>query len=185
MTRPNLAVPIALLLALPLGASGCVVTVPVPETVYSDCHAIGSSDWAARIERIPDHHNRPVLKATLIVTGKVVVPGAGYGVSLDFGPLQRLDQPVRQILVRTDPPERAEAGGPVTVAVEGRFPARRHENALTIRCGDGTLAIVRSIAPPPPPVQAKAKTKAGRSTRTRPTMLVAQARVRTTGIPAA
>jgi hypothetical protein len=172
------------LLALPLVASGCVVTVPVPETVYSDCHAIGSSDWAARIERIPDHHNRPVLKATLIVTGKVVVPGAGYDVSLDFGPLQRLDQPVRQILVRTDPPDRAEAGGPVTVAVEGRFPARRHENALTIRCGDGTLAIVKSIAPPPP-VQPKGKSKAGRRTRTRPTTLAAQTRVRATGIPAA
>src|SRR3979409_1963202 len=47
-----------LLLALPLGAGGCVVTVPVPETVYSQCHAIGSSDWAGRVERIPDHHNR-------------------------------------------------------------------------------------------------------------------------------
>jgi hypothetical protein len=183
MKRPSLALPLFLLLVLPLGASGCVVTVPVPETVYSDCHAIGSSDWAARIERIPDHHNRPMLKATLIVTGKVVVPGAGYDVSLDFGPLQRLDQPVRQILVRTNPPDRADAGPPVTVAVEGRFPARRHENALTIRCGDGTLAIVKSITPTP--VQAKGKSKAGRRTRIRPTMPAAQTRVRATGIPAA
>jgi hypothetical protein len=136
---------LAIIFALPLLACGCLVSVPVPETTYSTCHAIESSDWTARIERIADHHNRPVYRPILIVTGKLVVPNENYSVSLDLGPVQKLDEPVQQILVRTIPPESAAAGSPATIAVEGRFPARKRYGALAIRCGDGILAIVKSI----------------------------------------
>jgi hypothetical protein len=179
MPRPRLAI----LFALPGLACGCVVSVPVPETTYSACHATGAGDWTARVERIPDHHNRPVYKPILIVTGKLVVPNENYSVSLDLGPVQNLDEPVQQILVRTIPPDGAAPGPPATIAVEGRFPARKRYGALAIRCGDGILAIVKSI--PREGDQPKVKSKAGRRTRTSPAMPVTQTRVRATGIPAA
>ncbi len=131
------------LLSLPL--CGCLMLPVVEENVYSTCHAVASSDWSAHVERIPDHHNRPLWKPTLIVTGKVTVPSDGYEVSLDLGPVQRLDGPVQQILVRTTPPSGSVAQTPVTLDVRGAFPARKRYGAVIIRCGDGTLAIIKSV----------------------------------------
>src|SRR4051812_32192806 len=102
---------LALIVALPLLAGGCLMLPVVEDPVYSTCHAVGSSGWTARVDYIPDHHNRPVFKPTLIVSGRVTVPGEGYAVSLDLGPVQKLDAPVQQILVRTEPP-----AGPATPA---------------------------------------------------------------------
>ena len=159
MSRPHPAI----LFALPLLAGGCVVSVPVPENVYSTCHAIESSDWNARVERIADNHNRPVYHPILIVSGKVVVPNVNYAVSLDLGPVHKLDEPVQQILVRTIPPGEPGVGPPATIAVEGRFPARKRYGALEIRCGDGILAIVKSVPrEPDPPGRVNRRQETGR-----------------------
>lgn len=136
---------LAILLPLPLLAGGCLMLPVVEDPVYSTCHAIGSSDWTAHVERIPDHHNRPVLKPTLIVSGQVTVPSDGYSVSLDLGPVEKIDGIVQQILVRTGPPRRPAAQVLTNVAVRGAFPARKHYDAVRIRCGDGTLAIIKSV----------------------------------------
>jgi len=136
---------LALLLSLPLAAGGCLMLPVVEEPVYSTCHAVGSSDWTAHVERIPDHHNRPILKPTLIVTGKVIVPSEGYSVSLDLGPVRKLDAPVQQILVRTEPPAGPAGQALTTEDVRGAFPALKRYGAVTIRCGDGTLAIIKPI----------------------------------------
>lgn len=140
---PRAARPIAA--ALLLLPAACLVKLPVEETVYSPCHALASSDWRAHVIRIPSAHVRPIMKPFLVVEGKVTVPGAGYSVSLDLGPVERLDGPVQQILVRTTPPDGAEAGPPVVQSVRGTFPARKRYSGLRIRCGDGTLALVRDI----------------------------------------
>ncbi|HEX5181742.1 MAG TPA: hypothetical protein VFW19_01195 [Allosphingosinicella sp.] len=132
-------------LSLPLLAGGCLMLPVVEEHVYSTCHALGSSDWDAHVERIPDHHNRPVLKPTLLVSGKVIVPSGGYSASLDLGPVQKLDAPVQQILIRTDPPGGKEPQAPATIDVRGRFPALKRYGAVVIRCGDGTMAIIKPV----------------------------------------
>src|SRR3569832_653817 len=95
---------LASIVLLPLLAGGCLMLPVVEDPVYSTCHAVASSDWTARVDNIPGHHNRPVYKATLIVSGRVTLPSTGYAVSLDLGPVQRLDAPVQQILLRTEPP---------------------------------------------------------------------------------
>jgi hypothetical protein len=136
---------------LPLLNGGCLALPVIEENVYSPCHAIASSGWTAHVERIPDHHNRPVLKSTLIVTGRVTVPSDGYDVSLDLGPVQRLDTLVQQVIVRTRPPSEPAAPAPTIVDVSGAFPALKSYGAVTIRCGDGTLAIVKPVPRETPP----------------------------------
>lgn len=137
--------PLAVALSLPLLAGGCLMLPVVDDPVYSTCHALGSSGWTAHVERIPDHHNRPILKPTLIVSGRVTVPSDDYSMSLDLGPVQKLDAPVQQILVRTQPPARPAAPAPTMVDVHGAFPALKRYGAVTIRCGDGTLAIIKPV----------------------------------------
>src|SRR5437763_17065296 len=100
---------LATIAMLPLLAGGCLIPPAIEDPVYSTCHAIASADWTARVDYIPDHHNRPILKPTLIVRGRITVPSEGYAVSLDLGPVQKLDLPVQQILVRTQPPRDPEA----------------------------------------------------------------------------
>jgi hypothetical protein len=132
----------AFVLLLPLVAEGCLHPPVVEDHVYSPCHAVSAGGWSAHVERIPDHHNRPVLKPTLIVSGKVTVPGDGYAVSLDLGPVQRFDTPVQQIMLRTDG---SGNGTPTTLDVSGTFPALKRYGAVTIRCGDGTIAIIKPV----------------------------------------
>ena len=134
-----------LVLSLPLLAGACVMLPVVEDPVYSTCHAVGSSGWSAHVERIPDHHNRPIYKPTLIVSGQVTVPSEGYSVSLDLGPVRKLDGPVQQILVRTEPPSEPAARTLTTVDVRAAFPALKRYQAVYIRCGDGILGIVKSI----------------------------------------
>jgi hypothetical protein len=144
--RPMQTLRLVLIALLPLPTGGCLMLPVVEENVYSTCHALASTGWSAHVERIPDHHNRPIFKPTLIVRGKVTVPDEGYSVSLDLGPVQRLDAPVQQILVRTEPPSRPSATAAATnVDVSGAFPALKHYGAVTIRCGDGTLAIIKPV----------------------------------------
>src|SRR3954447_25428913 len=90
------------ILLLPLLAGGCLHPPVVEDHVYSPCHAVSAGDWSAHVERIPDHHTRPVLQPSLFVSGEATAPGDGYAVSLELGPVQRLDAPVQQILVRTE-----------------------------------------------------------------------------------
>jgi hypothetical protein len=123
----------------------------VEDPVYSACHAVGSSGWTARVDYVPDHHNRPVFKPTLIVSGRVTLPSDGYAVSLDRGPVQKLDAPVQQILVRTEAPGGTAAPARTEVAVSAAFPALKRYGAVTIRCGDGTLAIIKPVPRAPKP----------------------------------
>jgi hypothetical protein len=127
-----------LLAASALILVGCA---DLPDPVYSACHAIGSSDWRAWVER----HASAQKRATLVVTGKVTVPTGGYSVSLARGPVQQLDPPVQQVLVRTDPPEGVATQAITVHDVRGEFPAQNGSGPVTIRCGDGTLAIISKV----------------------------------------
>jgi hypothetical protein len=122
----------ALLLLLP---AACSVTPPVRETIYSSCHVLGSSAWKAHVEIFPTSSPIPYLRRKLVVTGRVTT-AAGLYPSLAEGPVSRLDEPVQQVLIRTE--GTAEAGGaPVTHDVRGVFPAMKRYGGIALRCGDG------------------------------------------------
>ena len=134
----------ALLLLLP---AACVVHTPVPETIYSTCHVLGSSGWTARVEVFESNHPIPVLDRRLIVTGKVTTAGDLF-VSLERGPVARLDDPVQQIMVRTEGTPQANVA-PVTHNVRGEFPALKRYGGVALRCGDGIIGEIKDVPMPP------------------------------------
>lgn len=135
---------LALLLALP---AGCALDGPVRDTGYSACHVLGSSDWKAHVEIFPTASPIPYLRRKLVVTGKVTA-AAGYFASLAEGPVSRLDEPVQQVVVRTE--GSAEPGAaPVVHNVRAVFPAIKRYGGVAIRCGDGIIAEIRDVPAPP------------------------------------
>ena len=134
------AAPLLLLMA------GCAV--PVPETVYSPCHAAGSGGWTAAIQSYQTDHGKPLTRYNLVVSGEVTVPSGGYRVWLEEGPLQEIEPRTRQVLVRTDPPDEGATMAIVTHRVRAAFPGDRRIGQVAIRCGDGILAVV-PVAPAP------------------------------------
>ena len=142
MTRYRSLAALAALLSL----AACIPS-PAPEPIYSACHVLGSSDWKARVELYPSASPKPYLRRKLIVTGKVTTAGGGY-VSLDEGPVSRLDDPVQQVLVRTEGSGEAGAA-PVVHNVRGDFRALDRYGGVAIRCGDGIIAEIRDVAIPP------------------------------------
>jgi hypothetical protein len=123
----------------------CIPT-PAPEPIYSACHVLGSTDWQARVEIYTSASPTPFLRRRLIVTGKVTTAGSGIYVSLAQGPVSRLDDPMQQVLVRT---EGSPGGPPATHNVRVVFPALDHYGGVAIRCGDGIIAEIRDVAIPP------------------------------------
>ena len=136
------AAPILLLLL-----SGCMATAGVPDPVYSPCHVLGSSDWKAHVEFSSTASPIPYLTRKLVVTGKVVTAG-GYYASIGQGPVSRLDEPVQQIMVRTEGSPEAGAA-PVTHNVRAVVPALKRYGGVAIRCGDGIIAEIRDVPAPP------------------------------------
>ena len=141
MTRSRLAAALGAFLVLP----SCIPT-PAPEPTYSACRVLGSSDWRARVETYPNATPIPYVRRRLVVTGKVTTAGGGIYVSLDEGPVERLDDPVQQVVVRT---EGSPGGAPVVHDVRGVFPALDHYGGVAIRCGDGIIAEIREVVIPP------------------------------------
>jgi hypothetical protein len=134
----------ALLLVLP---AGCISTAKVPETIYSPCHVLGSSDWKAEVEIFPTASPVPYLRRKLVVTGKVTT-AAGYSASIAEGPVSHLDDPVQQVMVRTE--GSPEAGGPPVVHnVRAVMPGMKRYGGVAIRCGDGIIAEIREVPAPP------------------------------------
>lgn len=139
-SRRPLAIAAAALLAAALG--GCVIPVSVPETVYSPCHAGTSGAWRAEVESYLTAHGKPLTRYNLVVTGEVTVPTGGFRVWLEEGPVQEIEPRTLQVLVRTDPPVEGATQAIVTHQVRGVFPAQKRIGQVSLRCGDGTLAIV-------------------------------------------
>ncbi|HEU0135503.1 MAG TPA: hypothetical protein VFR28_11835 [Allosphingosinicella sp.] len=135
---------LAVLLAL---SAGCAIDGPIRETGYSACHVLGSSDWKAEVVLDPTESPVPYLRRKLVVTGKVTTAG-GYLASLGEGPVARLDEPIQQVMVRTDGAPEAGAA-PVVHEVRGVFPAIKRYGGVAIRCGDGIIAEIREVPAPP------------------------------------
>lgn len=134
-----------LVLPLLLAPAACLTKIEVPDEIYSPCRALASSDWSAHIETYQTAHNRPLTRRNLVVEGKVTVPGPAYAVSLDLGPVERLQPRVQQVIVRTAG-ESAAADSPTIRSVRGTFAWGKRQMPIRIRCGDGTLAFIPAIA---------------------------------------
>lgn len=134
----------ALAALVPLAACTSMVE---PEPVYSACRTLSSSDWQARVEIYPNATPVPYLRRRLIVTGKVTTPG-GVHASLAEGPVSKLDDPVQQVMVRTEGSPEAGAA-PATHNVRAVMPGLDHYGAIAIRCGDGIIAEIRDVTVPP------------------------------------
>ena len=133
---------LAFLLPPLLAASGCTLGEPARSIVYSPCHAIGSRDWRAHVARISiTTQKAPLHRTFLFVEGEVTAPESDE-VSLERGPVTRLDQPVQQILIRTDGPG---TGAPLAHRVRGRFRALGRYGSVAIRCGDGIVGTIREV----------------------------------------
>jgi hypothetical protein len=125
--------------------AGCYV--PVPETIYSRCEALGTSGWTARVERHPNEKGK--MKRRIAVRGTVTLPSAGYGVSLERGPVERVEPRALQVLVRSRAPSEAAAQAVTPYQVEGIFPYDSQIGAISVRCGDGIIAEIPAIEAEP------------------------------------
>ncbi|HEX8481637.1 MAG TPA: hypothetical protein VF650_07035 [Allosphingosinicella sp.] len=135
---------LAVILALP---AACALDGPVRDTGYSACQVMASSDWKAQVELDPTASPVPYLRRKLVVTGKVTTAG-GYRPSLYEGPVARLDEPIQQVMVRTEGSPEAGAA-PVVHNVRAIFPAMKRYGGVAIRCGDGIIAEIREVPAPP------------------------------------
>jgi hypothetical protein len=142
LIRSRLPAALAAFLILP----SCIPS-PAPEPIYSACRGVmGSSDWQARVELDPSASPIPYIRRKLIVTGRVTTAGGGVYVSLAQGPVEKLDDPVQQVLVRT---EGSPGGAPVVHNVRASMPALDHYGGVAIRCGDGIIAEIKTVTIPP------------------------------------
>jgi hypothetical protein len=139
--------PAALAAPLLLLTAGCTSTARISETVYSPCHVLGSSDWKAHVEFSSTASPIPYLRRKLVVTGKVTTAG-GYYASIGQGPVSQLDEPVQQIMVRTEGSPQPGAA-PVVHTVRAVMPALKRYGGVAIRCGDGIIAEIRDVPAPP------------------------------------
>ena len=125
-------------------AAGCYV--PVPETVYSRCDALGAADWTARQEqRQVERKSKP----GVAVSGTLSLPSAGYDVSLERGPIERVEPRALQVLVRTRAPSEPAAQAVTQYEVSAFFAHDDRIGAVAVRCGDGILAEVPLLASEP------------------------------------
>ena len=135
------------LVPLLLLTAACISTAPVPDTIYSPCHVLGSSDWTAQVEFFPTASPVPYVRRKLVVTGKVTTAG-GYSASIAEGPVSQLDEPVQQVMVRTE--GAADPGASRVVHnVRAVMPALKRYGGVAIRCGDGIIAEIGEVPVPP------------------------------------
>ena len=135
---------LAALLCLPVLTTGCLLEQPAERIVYSPCHATATANWRAWIETVNVSRSKaPLHRTFLFVGGDVTVPGEGWAVSLERGPVEQLREPVQQLIVRTSG---SGAGAPVVRRVDGRFRPLRRYGSIAIRCGDSVIATIRDVA---------------------------------------
>ncbi|TFI57904.1 hypothetical protein E2493_11950 [Sphingomonas parva] len=127
-----------LLVSLCAAAAGCFL--PVRETVYSRCEALAATGWTARLEP------RAGGGGAVAVAGSITLPSAGYEVTLERGPVERIEPRALQVLVRTRAPDAPAAQAVTQYGVSGVFPYDGEIGAVALRCGDGILAVTQ-IAP--------------------------------------
>ena len=80
-----------------------------------------------------------------MVSGRVSVPTGGYRVALEPGPVQRLEPPVQQVILRTTPPAEGATQAIVTHDVQGVFERVEGVERVAVRCGDGIVALIPTI----------------------------------------
>jgi hypothetical protein len=122
-------------LALLAGLGGC--HDPVRNPIYTRCSAIATGDWQARIVGT----SRP----RLVVSGRVTMPTGGYRVALIAGPVQQLEPPVQQVILRTTRVRGGATQAVVAHDVQGVFEHEPGVERVSVRCGDGIVGLIPTI----------------------------------------
>ena len=126
--------------AMGLALASCAAVPPGAEPA-GPCPIIGSSDWAAWVNAMPGPNARPAL----MVTGKVMVPTAGY--TFAWHDLRVMESYPVQIVaeLRAIPPQGPATQGIVAHDVRGEWPMSPPVGSFTVRCGDMVLARVAPV----------------------------------------
>jgi hypothetical protein len=106
-----------------------------------DCPILGSSDWSAFIDDMPDPSKRPMLT----ISGKVRVPSGGYRARfLDMRVAE--SYPVQIFLdLAVTPPSGPATQAITTIDVGGEFPVPPPVGSVTIRCGGQVIGVINEI----------------------------------------
>lgn len=131
--------------AFPILAAGallaCCAPVPAGPAGPLACPVTGSGDWRAWINAMPGPNARP----TLIVTGKVTAPTAGYHFAWG-DPAIMESYPVQVALhLNAHPPAGPAAQVVTTYDVRGEWPMSPPVGSVTVRCGDMVLASISPV----------------------------------------
>lgn len=131
--------------AFPIFAAGVLLascaSVPAAPAGPLACPVTGSSDWRAWINAMPGPNAQP----TLIVTGKVTAPTAGYHFAWG-DPVVMESYPVQVALeLRAHPPAGPAAQVVTTYDVRGQWPMSPPVGSVTVRCGDMVLARISPV----------------------------------------
>lgn len=121
-------------------AGGCANAPPVPLSPLA-CPISGSSDWRAWVNAMPGPSARP----TLIVTGKVTTPSAGYHFAWSE-PTVMESHPVQvSVELQAHAPADPAAQVITTESVRGEWPIDPPVGAVSVRCGDMVLARIAPV----------------------------------------
>lgn len=106
-----------------------------------NCPVLESSDWNAWLNKIPGTES-----ASLNISAKVVLPSAGYNISLVNGPLDRRQPPTQRVRLDIVKPVSPSRVSPVTQDLVGKLPAfTKSYHSIMIICGDKVLENITDI----------------------------------------
>lgn len=127
---------------MPTGAFAGVYE-PVEEAAMSEtagCPVLESTNWMAWLDM------QPGSEPSLNVSGQVVLPTPGYGITAQVGPLDRRLPPAQRVVLEFAAPDGMVAQVLTTEDVQVSFPALAASyRAVIIVCGDETLAEITEI----------------------------------------
>lgn len=111
-------------------------TVPPPPP----CPVVSSTDWRAWVNAMPGPGARP----TLIVTGKVTLPSAGW--TIRWGDVRVLESYPVQVHAELDAnPPSSIAGPPQMQEVRGSWPSEQRVGSVTILCRGTAVARISPV----------------------------------------
>lgn len=106
-----------------------------------NCPVLESLNWKAWIDTMPGSGS-----ASLNVSGEIVLPSAGYQVSLINGPLDRRQPPAQRLRLEVSPPDGMSAQVLTPHKVEAKFASNvKSYRSVMIVCGDGVLKDITDI----------------------------------------
>ena len=114
---------------------------PSQAKAIENCPVLESSNWKAWINAMPGSES-----ASLNVSGEIILPSAGYQVSLMNGPLDRRQPPAQRLRLEVSPPDGMSAQVLTPHKVETKLASNvKSYRSVMIICGDGVLKVITDV----------------------------------------